>query len=210
MPGVSCPSDSNAMAGSFATPISYRANTGDDPSGLGGPFQPGQLMTSAQIEAADGLSYTAAFAERLVGDGQDNQPALGTMRPRPARSASAVVPMLRTTAGKGMPARTGPKPPGDRRSTTTSSGPMRVRRASPTIGRTALMGASSGHVNRVNVLMMDGSLRGVTPTIDPKVWQALGTVGTPVRSESQERRDRPGLKGRPACPAGRVGPWRLP
>ena len=48
------------------------------------------------------------------------------------------------------------------------------------------MGASSGHANRVNVLMMDGSLRGVTPTIDPKVWQAMGTVGDdrPALSES--------------------------
>ena len=41
-----------------------------------------------------------------------------------------------------------------------------------------MMGASSGHVDRVNVLMMDGSLRAITPSIDPKVWGSLGTVET--------------------------------
>ncbi len=41
------------------------------------------------------------------------------------------------------------------------------------------MGASSGHVNRVNVLMLDGSLKVITPTIDPKIWAGMGTVGSP-------------------------------
>jgi prepilin-type processing-associated H-X9-DG protein len=41
-------------------------------------------------------------------------------------------------------------------------------------GRTARMGASSNHANRVNVLMLGGSVRGFTPTVDPEVWKKFG------------------------------------
>ena len=38
------------------------------------------------------------------------------------------------------------------------------------------MGASGSHPGRINVLLMDGSLRGLTPTMSPKLWRALGTI----------------------------------
>ena len=179
VPGLACPSDSNAIAGAFASGISYRANTGDDPAGSGGPFQPGRVMTTAQVEAADGLGFTAAFAERLVGDGRDRHPAAWNY------SASSG-----PVSTGGCPAAPPDRWRGDAGSDWAEASwrstlyahilpPNGVPSCLSVEGRTARMGASSGHVHRVNVLLMDGSLRGVTPSIDHKVWQALGTVGSP-------------------------------
>jgi prepilin-type processing-associated H-X9-DG protein len=39
-----------------------------------------------------------------------------------------------------------------------------------------MMGASSGHVRGVNVLLFDGSVRTVTPGIDLAVWKSLATT----------------------------------
>ena len=47
-------------------------------------------------------------------------------------------------------------------------------------GRSAFMGASSGHVDRVNVLIFDGGVRIFTPRVDPKVWRAWATTHTPA------------------------------
>ena len=178
VPGLSCPSDSNAMAGHFASTVSYRANTGDDTNGRGGVFEPGRLLTSDEVEAADGLSFTSAFSERLVGDGRDGQPGFGNYANCPGPVVEG-----------GCPAAPPERWRGDAGSNwaeaawrSTLYNHALVPNASPSCiaddRRTALMGASSGHPNRVNVLMMDGSLRGVTPTIDAKVWRAMGTVGT--------------------------------
>jgi hypothetical protein len=38
-------------------------------------------------------------------------------------------------------------------------------------GRSAFMGASSGHVGGVNLLILDGSVRTVPSRIDPKIWR---------------------------------------
>jgi type II secretory pathway pseudopilin PulG len=179
VPGLACPSDPNAMANSTIPVISYRANTGDDPSGLGGPFQPGRTMTSAQIEAADGLSYTAAFAERLTGDRRDRDPSLENYVSSPG-----------TVTSNGCPGAPADRWRGDAGSDwaeaswrSTLYNHVLTPNGAPSCiaedGRTALMGASSGHVNRVNVLMMDSSLRVVTPSIDPRIWQGIGTVRAP-------------------------------
>ena len=181
VPGLSCPSDTNARSGVFPSVVSYRANTGDDPSGSGGPFEPGRVTTSAGVEAADGLSFTAAFAERLVGDGRDR-----SMTPW----NYAAMPGTVADGGCGNPQ--ADRWHGDAgsdwaeatwRSTLYNHAlaPGSPRSCIAQDGRSALMGASSGHVGRVHVLLMDGSLRGVSPTIEARVWRALGTVG---RSES--------------------------
>jgi len=178
VPGLACPSDPWAMAGRFAAPLSYRANTGDAASGLGGPFEPGRVATSAAIEAADGLSFTAAFAERLVGDGRDGEPG-------PMNYATAPGPI----GDDGCPDAPAGRWRGDAGSTWAEAGwratlynhalaPAAPRSCVAEDGRTAAIGASSSHANRINVLLMDGSLRGVTPTMSPAVWKALGTVGT--------------------------------
>lgn len=180
VPGLACPSDPNAMGSSTLPVVSYRANTGNDPAGKGGPFEPGRAITSSRIEAADGLAYTAGFAERSVGDRRDGEPTPWNYATSPASLNRGGCPELPADRWRG-----------DAGSDwfeaswrSTLYGHLLVPNASRSCiaedGRTGLMGASSGHVNRVNVLMMDGSLKVVSPSIDPKIWEAMGTVGTPA------------------------------
>ena len=187
VPGLACPSDPNAMAGPSSAVVSYRANAGDDPVGLDGPFAPGRTTTSAEVEAADGQGYTAAFAERLVGDGKDRHPAPENYARVPgpiSPSGCAKVPADRWRGDAGLS-----WAEVSWRSTLynhalTPDAPVSCIADD---GKTASIGASSGHVNRINVLMMDGSLRVVSPTINPKIWAGMGTVG---RSETPPGSDR--------------------
>ena len=75
VPGFVCSSDPNATSGQFPAPISYRACTGDAPAGENGAFRTGRVISLQEIEDRDGLSFTAAFSERLVGDNLANHPA---------------------------------------------------------------------------------------------------------------------------------------
>ena len=182
LPGLACPSDSFAMDRSTRPVISYRANTGDDPAGLGGPFQPGRTYSSSQIEAADGLSYTAAFAERLTGDQRDGHPSASNYAVSTGSIRRGGCPEAPSERWKGDAGSDWAEP--NWRSTLYNH--ALTPNAQPSCiaddGRTALMGASSSHVNRINVLMMDGSLRVITPTITTKVWEGLGTIGNPQSS----------------------------
>jgi prepilin-type processing-associated H-X9-DG protein len=177
VPGLACPSDPNAMSRLFEASISYRANTGDTVNGQHGPFEPGRVVNSAQVEAADGLSYTAGFAERLVGDGRDREVAPWNYAITPGPVGSEGCPGLdpdrwRGDAGSDW-AESGWR--------STLYGHVLAPNGSPSCiaqdGRTATIGSSSAHPNRINVLMLDGSLRGVTPTVDLKVWRMMGTMG---------------------------------
>ncbi len=177
VPGLACPSDLNATATPATPTVSYRACTGDDPGGHGGAFEPGRLMTSAEIGAADGLGFTAAFAERLVGDGRDGRGKSANYVNCPGPVDSAGCPSLSPDRWRGDSGADWAE--SSWRSTlyshilTPNAGPSCIAEDR----RTALMGASSAHPGRINVLLMDGSLRGVSPTIAPQVWWALGTVG---------------------------------
>jgi prepilin-type processing-associated H-X9-DG protein len=184
VPNLTCPTDSNAVGDASSPFNSYRANTGDSSSGRGGPFQPGRRMSGEMIEAADGLSFTAAYAERLVGNRRDGSPAtcdyaLLNDAVGPASCPDCPVDRWRGDAGTGWAEASW-------RSTLYNHAlvPNAPRSCIAEDGRSALMGASSEHVNRVNVLMMDGSVRGVTPGLNLRVWQAQGTVGPP-REETQ-------------------------
>ncbi|WP_435005810.1 DUF1559 domain-containing protein [Tundrisphaera lichenicola] len=178
VPGLACPSDSNAMAGLFDGPISYRANTGASTSGQGGPFAPGRSTSIPEVEAADGLAYTASFAERLVGNGRDGQPA----RENYARPLGPIGPDGCPSLGDDLWKGDAGSDWAEASWRSTLYGHALTPNATPSCiaedGRTAAIGASSAHPNRVNVLMLDGSLRGITPTIDPKIWRAMGTIGT--------------------------------
>ena len=182
--GFLCPSDPDAQRSGFPSPVSYRAATGDDPRGRDGGFAIGRRLGLKEIEARDGLAFTAAFSERLIGDAQP--------RPGPANYA-----LVEETPGDGD----GPIEPAipaadwrgdagsswvwaDYRSTLYNhalrpgAGPSLVARD----GRSALMGASSGHVRGVHLLLFDGSTRIIAPTIDLNVWRSLATVGAPQPS----------------------------
>lgn len=177
--GFVCGSDPRAIGGRFTAPINYRGSTGAsalDPDGL---FAPGRLLTSADIEGADGAAYTSAFSERLVGDGDRESDALANYRITQAPVSAEGCPptsgatTYRTDAGSSWFR-------ADYRSTLYNHAIPPNSQASciATDGQTAFMGASSGHVAGVNVLMIDASLRTIRPTIDSKVWRDFGSTGT--------------------------------
>jgi hypothetical protein len=179
IPGFVCPSDLNAQGDRFPAPISYRATTGDTPDGQGGAFAPGRRVALAEIEAGDGLSFTAAFAERLVGDHQTGTPSTANyaLVPGPLGGDAcppAAPPAWRGDAGSSWIA-------ADWRSTLYNH--ALLPNATPSClaedGRAAFLGGSSGHVNRVHVLACDGGVRGFTPRVDPKIWRGWATTHTP-------------------------------
>lgn len=192
--GFLCPSDSEGLRSAFSSPVSYRAATGDDPSGRNGGFAIGRRISLKEIEAGDGKGFTAAFSERLIGDG----------RPRPGPSNYALADEA-VVDENGSIEPTEPAAAdwrGDAGSSwlwadyrTTlynhalppSSGPSLVARD----GRSALMGASSGHVRGVHLLMFDGSTRVIAPSIDRNVWRSLATVEAPPSPAADTEDDTP-------------------
>ncbi len=180
--GLVCPSDPYASSQTLDPRISYRAVAGDTPAGVGGPFQPGRLLTSAEVEAADGLGFTAGFAERMVGGGIDGRPGPMDYATTPGPVGEVGCPQSPVGRWKGD-AGSSWSEVGWR--STLYNHAIRPGGSPSCIaddGRTAMMGASSAHPNRINVLLLDGSLRGVTPSMDLNLWRALGTVRG--RSES--------------------------
>jgi hypothetical protein len=193
VPGFVCPSDLKASSTPFPAPISYRATTGAAPDGRDGAFAPGRLVSLATIEAADGLAYTAAFAERLVGDGR-NVPGLGNFTllsgpvgvegcPSPDPSA------WRGDAGSSWSA-------SEWKSTLCNH--VQTPDVSPSCiaddGRTAAMNASSGHVEGVNVLIFDGSVRTMTPRIDRRIWREWAAFADPKPDSATTKPSNPDPK----------------
>ena len=177
VPGFICASDPNAIAGRHRAPVSYRASTGDSHLGDNGAFAPGRSWSLAATEARDGLSYTAAFSERLVGSGGEGTENLASYRivPAPLPTGGCTAPRARVVRGT-MRVR-----PGSRVSTALPSTIMRLTpNGRPSCiandGRTAYIGASSGHVRGVNLLRLDGSVSLIVPTIAPKVWRELAAI----------------------------------
>jgi prepilin-type processing-associated H-X9-DG protein len=177
VPGFICASDPNATAGWFTAPVSYRATTGDTPAGDNGPFAIGRVLRLQAVESGDGLSYTSAFSERLVGDHEPNHAGACNYQVVPG-----------PLAGAGCPATDdGPRWRGDAGSSWFYAGYRSTLYnhalppgAQPSCvaedGQTAFMGASSGHGRGVNLLLLDGSVTLVTREIDPRVWKRYATV----------------------------------
>lgn len=176
VPGLVCPSDSFARDGARSGAISYRAATGATADGLGGAFGFGRAARASEVEAGDGLAYTVGFAERLVGTGKAApSPANYQTVPGPVGnepfSGPAAAGIWRGDAGSDWAEASW-------RSTLYNHllPPNAPASRVAADGRTAAIGASSAHPNRINVLYLDGSVRGVTPTIDPGIWRAAATV----------------------------------
>jgi prepilin-type N-terminal cleavage/methylation domain-containing protein len=178
VPGFICASDPNATAGWFAAPISYRATTGDSPSGDDGAFAIGRVLRLSAVEATDGSSFTAAFSERLVGDHLPNHPAPCNYQviPEPLASsgcsATGDASAWRGDAGSSWSW-------ADYRHTLYNHSLSLRSRLSclAADGETAFMGASSGHVRGINLLLLDGSVTVVTREIDPRVWKEYARIG---------------------------------
>jgi prepilin-type processing-associated H-X9-DG protein len=190
VPGFVCSSDPYLNGPTMhSAPISYRAATGDEPSGANGGFAPGRVLRLADVEDGDGQSFTAAFSERLIGRGQDavnlasgyavvDGPILG-----PDFASSPGAPR-RGDAGASWSEASW-------RSTlyTHAASPYAASSCIARDGRTALMGASSGHVGGVNVLMFDGAVRTVSPTVAPPIWRALATTHSPAPAKPAVEED---------------------
>jgi type II secretory pathway pseudopilin PulG len=177
VPGFICSSDPNATAGWFTAPISYRAATGDTPAGDNGLFAIGRVLRLQDVEAADGSSYTAAFSERLVGDHQPYDPAPCNYQVIPGPLSGAGCPATGDTSAWRGDAGSSWSWSDYRHTLYNHSLPLSSRHSCLAIdGQTAFMGASSGHVRGINLLLLDGSVNVVTREIDPKVWKDFAAI----------------------------------
>ena len=183
VPGFICSSDPHATAGLFRAPISYRATTGGDHMGKNGVFAPSRRISLADVEQADGSSFTAGFSERLVGDNVADHVS-------PANFAVSSIPLPSQGCSSAWLAEVGAKWYGDAGSSWAVAGyrstlynhalaPRAPVSCVGADGQAAFMGSSSGHVRGVNLLMLDGSVKLVLPTIDPVIWKEFATIRDP-------------------------------
>jgi hypothetical protein len=175
--GFLCPSDRVAMNARGVAPTSYRATAGDDREGSNGPFAFGTARSLDQIEQGEGLGYTSAFCERLVGDGKHGVESLSGYRMVPGPVAVDGCPPGASANWRGDAGhdwgRAGwvdslynhAMPPGAATSCVAAD------------GRTAHMVASSGHAEGVHLLRFDTTVGVITPRVDPGVWKRLGRLG---------------------------------
>lgn len=187
-----CPSDPREIPGPPGD-TNYRANLGSigklpfvaAAGGLDGPFSFLSVRRNADIQ--DGLSQTAAFSEKLRGDGSSAMITLETdIFLLPTSTPMSNSQYLKVCGALGKPL-----PPHDSRhgftwllSDTISTlynhaiGPnSRIPDCGtdgfvPTPG---LFPARSWHVGGVNLLTADGAVRFVSESIDLTTWRALGT-----------------------------------
>ncbi len=174
--GLLCPDDRVGWDSPARAPVSYRAVAGDGPEGGTGVFAPGRVRTLAEVEAADGQAYTAAFTERLIGPGRDGQPGLSSYQLVPGPVEAAACPTAPASSHRGD-AGSDWSVAGwvwtlANQTLTPNESPSCVARD----GVTARMGASSSHASCVHVLFCDGAVSSVSPRIDAKVWKAMANL----------------------------------
>jgi hypothetical protein len=183
VPGFMCPADRHATSDLFSAPVSYRASAGDSPAGDNGAFAPGRKLAFQSIDGRDGLSFTAAFSERLVGDGQSNHSiaenyalVLGPLE------GKTCPPVLDPSTWRGDAGSSWIH--ADYRSTLYShalppgGSPSCIARD----GGTALIGASSGHSRGTHLLLLDGNVNLIRTSIDPNVWRQFATVDSSAKA----------------------------
>jgi len=189
VPGFICSSDPNASALLFPAPVSYRGNTGSDHLGWNGVFAPGRRIRLAEVEQGDGSSYTATFSERLVGDALDGHLSpwnyAAAAGPLPAQGCSLI--WLEDQLAHWYGDAGSYWDVAGYRSTLYNHAllPGSPLSCLALDGASAYMGASSGHGRGVNLLMLDGSVKLVVPSINPKVWREFAAVADPVPSPKE-------------------------
>jgi type II secretory pathway pseudopilin PulG len=180
VPGFVCPSDPNALEGLLGAPVSYRAVTGDEPGGDNGAFAPGRATRLQDVEAGDGTSYTAAFSERSVGDAQPGHAASFNYHVASGRLSGPACPTAADpTAWRGDAGALWRS--ADYRYTLYNHAlpPNAQPSCVASDGKTALMGASSGHVRGVNLLLLEGRVTIVRRSVSPAVWKEFARIGPP-------------------------------
>jgi hypothetical protein len=163
--------------------------------GRNGVFAPGRRISLAEIEERDGSSYTAGLAERLVGDHQAGHFASWNYAmvegPLPLEGCSLIMLKDRQAVWQGDAGCAWTV--ADYRSTLYNHAlrPNAPLSCLAIDGESAFMGASSGHVRGVNLLMMDGSVKLLVPSIDPTVWREFASISTGDRSSTPADRALP-------------------
>jgi type II secretory pathway pseudopilin PulG len=170
--GLRCPADRT-----FGQPAAsnYRANTGADSTGTTGPFAIGKRIAPAQIESGDGLAFTAAFAERLIGSGTTTPGMADYVEVDKCDDFR-----IETLTSPGAKWRFDAGHDWSRGDWTMSLYQHGIRpNATNSVvalqERCANMGSSSGHLGLVHVLLLDGSARSWRTTVDENVWRKLGS-----------------------------------
>lgn len=197
-----CPSDAGAYAD---TGTNYRANHGTGPNSLRTAEYPDSdnglfpyRYPLRLAEATDGLSHTAAFAERLRGSGRVSRSTLGNsaVMLHPARDLFYQIPHARTADEWYQSCRISSRADSPYSGTViagkrwclfsgsifsfynhiaTPNNRVPDCNAGPGGESEAMMTARSQHPGGVNVLMGDGSLRFVSNGIALAAWRGLGT-----------------------------------
>lgn len=184
--GFLCQSDPRAVSTTFPAPISYRATTGDRIDGMTGGFAPGVRHALSEIEDGDGKAFTAAFSERLIGTGRDGEADNVNYEKVAGALSKGGCPPAGAMGWVGDAGSSWAKA-GWRSTLYNHAARPNAARSCVTDDETAAyISASSGHLEGVNVLMFDGSVRTVTPTIDRQVWKALATIKGATTTNTSE------------------------
>lgn len=172
--GLRCPSDRQLTP---LTASNYRSNAGNDIQGSNGPFAIGRGASPKLVEAADGLGFTAAFAERMIGNGESVEKAVNYVSETDCESLSRLLKSGGTSKGPWLGDAGHDWTRGDWSQTLYQHGlPPNARvSAVANAGRCGAMGASSAHPGQVHVLLLDGSAKPWRDTVDASVWNRLGS-----------------------------------
>lgn len=176
--GFVCPSDHHVLTRPtpLPAPVSYRFNSGANRIGDDGPFSPGRTLSLSGVAGSKGLDYAIGVSERLVGNGKPERDypgnylaVAGTLTGDVCPSGGSVSEGMNaggdwTEAGWRSSLYNHVLPPGGRPSCIDQD------------QRSAIMTASSGHVQAVRVLYLNGAVKNVTNSVDASVWRRLGTL----------------------------------
>jgi hypothetical protein len=192
VPGFVCPSDPEATSGSFHAPVSYRACTGSDQFGSDGAFAPGRTTSLSAIERGKGTAYVVAFSERLVGDNQERHtdPRNYALVKDRLPEDGCTIAWLRDREGKWHGDAGATWRPSDYRFTLYNhSLPPNGRISCLSVKENAaFMGASSGHVRGVGLLMLDGSVKPILPSVNPVIWRGFAATASPETPDEPQPR----------------------
>lgn len=206
VPSFLCPSDIDSLPGSLGARNNYYANTGTEiiytlpsptPGGTnyGMPFPNGIIIQGTSIrmrDITDGASNTAAFSERVKGDGSNgvSTPKSDTYQPGtyPGTADQALADCMAVDTNdltKQGYSNSGAPWLQPYHSTTMyfHVAPPNSRSCMFPPGR-IMTTPSSFHSSGINLALCDGSVKFVSDSIDLSLWRALGTrAGNEVTQE---------------------------